>query len=75
MVFFQSGAIFSSVPPPFIPSPLRRAVLRLTTPFSLLGAPTLALPTAAPWIGAQLVGRHGDDAWLLGLALTLEDSR
>ncbi len=27
MVFFQSGAIFSSVPPPFIPSPLRRAVL------------------------------------------------
>ncbi|WP_288431979.1 amidase [uncultured Deinococcus sp.] len=55
--------------------PLRRAVLRLTTPFSLLGAPTLALPTAAPWIGAQLVGRHGDDARLLGLALTLEDSR
>lgn len=55
--------------------PLRRAVLRLTTPFSLLGAPTLALPTAAPWIGAQLVGRHGEDARLLGLALTLEDAR
>ncbi len=55
--------------------PLRRAVLRLTTPVSLLGAPTLALPTAAPWIGAQLVGRHGDDARLLGLALTLDDSR
>ncbi|KQR40802.1 amidase [Deinococcus sp. Leaf326] len=57
------------------PLPLRRAVLRLTTPFSLLGAPTLALPTAAPWIGAQLVGHHNDDARLLGLALTLEDSR
>ena len=27
VVFFQPGAIFSSVQPPFIPSPLRRAVL------------------------------------------------
>lgn len=57
------------------PLPLRRAVLRLTAPFSLLGTPALALPTAAPWVGAQLVGRWGEDARLLGLALTLEDRR
>lgn len=49
---------------------LRRAVLRLTAPFSLLGAPTVALPSAAPFVGVQLVGRHGEDDRLLGLALT-----
>ncbi|WP_216319482.1 amidase [Deinococcus aestuarii] len=54
-------------------TPLRRAVLRLTAPFSLLGAPTVALPTSAPFVGVQLVGRHGEDDRLLGLALTLED--
>lgn len=51
---------------------LRRAVLRLTAPFSLLGAPTIALPTATPFVGVQLVGRHGEDDRLLGLALSLE---
>lgn len=50
---------------------LRRAVLRLTVPFSLLGAPTIALPTAAPFVGVQLVGRHGEDDRLLGLTLSL----
>ncbi|GAA5531891.1 amidase [Deinococcus aluminii] len=52
--------------------PLRRAVLRLTAPFSLLGAPTVALPSTAPFVGVQLVGRHGEDDRLLGLALALE---
>ncbi|RJF73472.1 amidase [Deinococcus cavernae] len=55
-------------------TPLRRAVLRLTTPFSLLGAPVVAYPTAAPFVGVQLVGRHGEDDRLLGLALGLEES-
>ncbi|THF88450.1 amidase [Deinococcus sp. KSM4-11] len=52
--------------------PLRRAVLRLTAPFSLLGVPTLALPTATPFVGVQLIGRHGQDDRLLGLGLALE---
>ncbi|MEF2278690.1 amidase [Deinococcus sp. YIM 134068] len=51
---------------------LRRAVLRLTAPFSLLGAPTVALPTSTPFVGVQLVARHGEDNRLLGLALALE---
>ncbi|BDP42286.1 amidase [Deinococcus aetherius] len=53
-------------------APLRRAVLRLTAPFSLLGAPTASLPSRVPFAGVQLVGRHGEDDRLLGLALTLE---
>ena len=48
---------------------LRRATLRLTAPFSLLGLPTLALPTATPFTGVQLVANVGQDAHLLGLAL------
>lgn len=51
--------------------PLRRAVLRLTAPFSLLGAPTLALPTLTADVGVQLVGRHGQDDDLMGLGLAL----
>ncbi|MFN4252387.1 amidase family protein, partial [Deinococcus sp.] len=59
------------------PLPLRRAVLRLTAPFSLLGAPTAALPTAhhaggQPFVGVQLVGRHGQDDTLLALAHALD---
>ncbi|MBB5233442.1 amidase family protein [Deinococcus budaensis] len=50
------------------PAPLRRAVLRLTAPFSLLGAPTVALPSSTPFVGVQLVGRPGEDDRLLGLA-------
>ncbi|MDV6375209.1 amidase [Deinococcus arenicola] len=53
--------------------PLRRAVLRLTAPFSLLGAPTVSLPTSTPYVGVQLVGRHGEDDRLLGLGLAWED--
>ncbi|QLG10456.1 amidase [Deinococcus sp. D7000] len=52
--------------------PLRRAVLRLTAPFSLLGVPTVSLPTAAPSVGVQLIGRHGEDDRLLGLGLAWE---
>lgn len=52
--------------------PLRRAVLRLTAPFSLLGAPTVAYPSQTPFVGVQLVAPHGQDERLLGLALTLE---
>ncbi|GGO21774.1 amidase [Deinococcus humi] len=49
--------------------PLRRAVLRLTAPFSLLGVPTVSLPTSTADVGVQLVGRHGEDDRLLGLGL------
>nr|WP_256487926.1 amidase [Deinococcus sp. HSC-46F16] len=51
--------------------PLRRAVLRLTVPFSLLGLPSVALPTETPWVGVQLVGPRGEDGRMLGLARSL----
>ena len=54
------------------PTPLRRAVLRLTAPFSLLSAPVVALPTRTPFVGAQLIAPHGQDDRLLGLAQRLE---
>ncbi|MBZ9753098.1 amidase [Deinococcus sp. HMF7604] len=57
------------------PLPLRRAALRLTAPFSLLGTPVVTLPTGLPFVGAQLVGHHGQDEHLLGLALSLEGSQ
>ncbi|MFB9993923.1 amidase [Deinococcus oregonensis] len=56
------------------PLPLRRAVLRLTAPFSLLGVPALALPTVTPFVGVQLMMRWGQDDRLLGLGLGLEES-
>ncbi|THF69415.1 amidase [Deinococcus sp. Arct2-2] len=69
-------------PPPLIgqenaeleggPLPLRRAVLRLTAPFSLLGVPALALPTQTEWVGVQLIMQRGQDDRLLGLGLMLE---
>ncbi|UQN05775.1 amidase [Deinococcus sp. QL22] len=69
-------------PPPLIgqetaeleggPLALRRAVLRLTAPFSLLGVPALALPTQAEGVGVQLMMRQGHDDRLLGLGLALE---
>ncbi|AWN24599.1 amidase [Deinococcus irradiatisoli] len=54
--------------------PLRVAVLRLTVPFSLLGAPTLVLPqrSGALSVGVQVVAPWQQDAALLGLGLTLE---
>lgn len=52
--------------------PLRRAVLRLTSPFSLLGVPVVAYPSETPFVGVQLVGCPGEDDHLLGLALHLE---
>ncbi|MVN87270.1 amidase [Deinococcus sp. HMF7620] len=57
------------------PLPLRRAALRLTAPFSLLGTPVVTLTTALPFVGAQLVGHHGQDERLLGLALSLDGSQ
>ncbi|MBZ9712112.1 amidase [Deinococcus multiflagellatus] len=72
-------------PPPLIgqeelalpggPVPLRRAVLRLTAPFSLLGVPVVAWPSPTPFVGVQLVGRAGQDDHLLGLALGLEGAQ
>ncbi len=55
--------------------PLRRAALRLTAPFSLLGAPVIALPSQTPYLGVQLVGKHHQDDFLLGLGLALEKAR
>ncbi|ADV67881.1 amidase [Deinococcus maricopensis] len=54
--------------------PVRRAVLRLTAPWSLLGAPTLSLPRplGALSVGVQLVAPCDQDEWLLGLALALD---
>ena len=55
--------------------PLRQAVLRLTAPWSLLGAPTLAvpLPLRGLSVGAQLIAPWGRDAELLALGLALEE--
>lgn len=53
------------------PVPLRRAVLRLTVPFSLLGLPSVALPTTEPWVGVQLAAPRGADKRVLGLARSL----
>lgn len=54
--------------------PLRRAALRLTAPFSLLGLPTLAVPAATPFVGVQLVAPQGHDDRLLGLGLGLQSA-
>jgi len=56
------------------PTPLRAAFLRLTAPFSLLGVPVVSLPLKIGTLsaGIQLVGRFGDDARVLSLALELE---
>jgi len=53
-----------------------RHVVRPTAPFNVTGSPALSLPFG--WsneglpIGVQLVGRHGDEATLLRLAMALE---
>lgn len=51
--------------------PVRRAVLRITAPWSLLGAPTLCLPRplGALSVGVQLVAPWGQDVALLGWGL------
>lgn len=55
------------------PTPLRPAVLRLTVPFSMLGAPAVALPSAVPWVGVQLIARWNEDMHLLGLVRELTE--
>ncbi|MFP2929992.1 hypothetical protein ACLESO_33320 [Pyxidicoccus sp. 3LG] len=54
--------------------PVRRAVLRITAPWSLLGAPTLCLPrpVGALSVGVQLVAPWGQDVALLGWGLRVE---
>ncbi|HEX8437419.1 amidase family protein, partial [Archangium sp.] len=51
--------------------PVRRAVLRITAPWSLLGAPVLCLPRPLGGlsVGVQLVAPWGQDAALLGWGL------
>jgi Asp-tRNA(Asn)/Glu-tRNA(Gln) amidotransferase A subunit family amidase len=48
----------------------RRAILRYTTPVSLLGAPVVTLPTATG-AGVQLIAPRDSDARLLGYARAL----
>ncbi len=54
--------------------PLRRTVLRLTAPWSLLGVPVVALPQRAGElsVGVQVIAPWNEDAALLGLALTYQ---
>jgi aspartyl-tRNA(Asn)/glutamyl-tRNA(Gln) amidotransferase subunit A len=55
---------------------VRESIVRFTYPFNLLGWPVLALPCGEAEDGLpasiQLVGRHGDDARVLGAGLALE---
>jgi len=47
--------------------PLRQSVLRLTSPWSLVGVPTLSIPLPLDglFVGAQLIGPNGADEDLL----------
>jgi len=49
---------------------------RYTEPFNLTGLPAMSLPATLDQdglpVGVQLVGRHGSDPWLLGVAALLE---
>ncbi|GHG00352.1 amidase [Deinococcus piscis] len=53
------------------PANIRPAALRLTAPFSMLGAPAVALPSDMDWLGVQLVAPWEGDARLLGLVREL----
>ncbi len=50
-------------------SAARLKILRYTTPASLAGLPTVALPAKSG--GVQLIGARGDDARLLAFAASL----
>jgi aspartyl-tRNA(Asn)/glutamyl-tRNA(Gln) amidotransferase subunit A len=58
------------------PYPVRNLMLRLTQPFNLSGHPAVTLPcgvtTAGLPCGLQLVGRRGQTAALLDVALACE---
>jgi aspartyl-tRNA(Asn)/glutamyl-tRNA(Gln) amidotransferase subunit A len=53
---------------------LREPLLRFTRPFSLTGHPVIVIPapTSGLPVGIQVVGRHGHDQDLIGLASRLE---
>jgi len=53
--------------------PLRQSVLRLTSPWSLVGVPTLSIPLPLDglFVGAQIIGPHGADEDLLEFAENL----
>ena len=55
---------------------LRERVIELTFPWSVVGAPALALPCGPAELGlpasVQLVGRPGDDALVLAAGALLE---
>ncbi len=52
----------------------RRAILRYTTPMSLVGAPVVTLPTTTG-AGVQLIAPRNSDGWLLGYARALRTRR
>lgn len=55
--------------------PVDGALVRLTAPFNLTGAPALSVPAPTPGvpIGLQIVGRWNDEAGVLSLGRLLED--
>jgi Asp-tRNA(Asn)/Glu-tRNA(Gln) amidotransferase A subunit family amidase len=58
---------------------LRERLIRLTYPFNLVGAPALAMPCGPAEDGlpasAQIVGRPGEDAFVLAAGRAIEDLR
>lgn len=68
--------VVPTLPPPFGQDeielhgqtvPVRQAVLRINSPFSMLGFPVVALPSQQEFIGVQLVAPHQHDHQLLAL--------
>lgn len=47
--------------------PVRQAVLRINSPFSMLGFPAVALPSQCEYVGVQLIAPHHQDGKLLAL--------
>lgn len=68
--------VVPTLPPPFGQDEIdlhgqavsvRQAVLRINSPFSMLGFPAVALPSQQEFIGVQLVAPHQQDQQLLAL--------
>jgi Asp-tRNA(Asn)/Glu-tRNA(Gln) amidotransferase A subunit family amidase len=62
------------VAPPVHAPEVRDPLLRFTRPFSLTGHPVIVIPapTQGLPVGIQVVGHHGRDAELIGVAGALE---